>query len=123
MMLRLPRILIGLLWLLPLSVAAELGEASQAEVAYLLNLVKHTPCAIIRNGKRYDGVAGYDHIQRKYQHFRQRITSTEEFIALSAAKSTISGKHYFVQCGATGEKVRTQDWLLRELSLYRSNRS
>jgi len=112
-------ILYALLILLPsLSAQADINKVSIDEVKYLLNLVKSTPCSIIRNGKRHDGQAGYDHIQHKYQHFRDKISSTEDFIALSASKSTLSGKHYYVQCGS-GVKVRTQDWLLRELALYR----
>jgi hypothetical protein len=92
--------------------------AEKPEVEYLLGLVKSSPCKFERNGKLYDGAKAYEHIKKKYDHFRDEITSTETFIEYSATKSMISGNYYYIVCpGAEPEK--TSDWLLRELSKYR----
>jgi len=97
---------------------ADVPPSEKPEVEYLLNLVKDSPCKFERNGKLYDGEKAYGHINRKYDHFRNKITSTEMFIEYSATKSMISGKYYFIVCpGADPEK--TSDWLLRELLKYR----
>jgi len=100
---------------------ADVPPAEKPEVEYLLGLVKSSPCKFERNGKLYDGGKAYEHIRKKYDHFRDEITSTETFIEYSATKSMISGEYYFIVCpGAEPEK--TADWLLRELARYRQTR-
>ena len=47
------------------------------------------------------------------------IKSTEEFIELSATKSTMSGNYYTVKCVGK-ETITTQYWLLEELKRYRN---
>ena len=111
--------LFGMALLLVSSVAAsDVPETQQAEVAHLLRFVKSTTCSIERNGQRHDGKAAYSHILTKYDHFRDRIRSTEDFIAFSATKSTLTGKYYVVFCG-TDAPQRTEDWLRQELSNFR----
>ena len=100
---------------------ADVPPAEKPEVEYLLGLVKNSPCKFERNGKLYDGGKAYGHIKKKYDHFRDEITSTETFIEYSATKSMISGNYYYIVCpGAEPEK--TADWLLRELARYRQTR-
>jgi hypothetical protein len=73
----------------------------------------------VRNGKPHSSKDGANHVQRKYDHFRNEISSTEDFIRYSATKSTISGRFYEVL--SPGEApVRSKDWLLEELRAYRS---
>ena len=43
---------------------------------------------------------------------------TEAFIKYSATKSTMSGKYYTVKC-PDGKEIRSQDWLLEELAVFR----
>lgn len=100
---------------------ADVPPAQKPEVEYLLGLVKNSPCKFERNGKLYDGGKAYGHIRKKYDHFRDEITSTETFIEYAATKSMISGNYYYIVCpGAEPEK--TADWLLRELAKYRQTR-
>jgi hypothetical protein len=74
---------------------------------------------MVRNGGAHDGAEAAKHVQRKYKHFRDDISSTEEFIELSATKSTMSSKPYEVHC--PGEPPRkSADWLLDELEAYRA---
>ena len=100
---------------------ADVPQTEKPEVEYLLILVKTSTCKFERNGKLYDGERAYGHINRKYDHFRDKITSTETFIEYSATKSMISGRNYYIICqGAEPEK--TSDWLLGELKKYRESR-
>jgi hypothetical protein len=88
------------------------------EVNHLLNFVKNSQCVINRNGADHSAEKALVHIQSKYDYYRKKIKTTEDFINLSATKSTVSGKHYTVSC--PGNKViNTQDWLLAELKRFR----
>ena len=94
------------------------ASAIEDEISHLLLFVKNTECEYDRNGTIHNGKEAAKHIQTKYNYFKKKITSTEEFIELSATKSTLSGKPYTVQCEGV-EKITSKDWLLNELENYR----
>ena len=71
-----------------------------------------------RNGKKYNSEDAYSHVRKKYDYFRGKIRTTEDFIDYSASKSTISGKFYLVFCD-NEPVIRTRDWLLEELRRLR----
>jgi len=98
---------------------ADVPVEQKAEVEYLINYLQESDCRMVRNGKSYDGADGANHVRRKYGHFRDKISSTEDFIEYSATKSMMSGKYYQVECPGEQPK-RSQDWLLKELKAYRS---
>ena len=100
------------------SATADVPPAQQGEVEHLLSYVAQSGCVMVRNGSEHEGPKAREHIQKKYDYFRDEISSTEQFIEYSATKSTMSGKFYQVQC-AGRENERSQDWLLRELQVYR----
>ena len=100
------------------SAHSDVSDGQREEVVHLLEFLRSTTCTVERNGKRHDGENAYSHVQKKYNYFRDDIKTTEEFIAYSATKSTMSGKYYMVLCEGQAP-VRTQDWLLRELDNYR----
>ncbi len=89
------------------------------EVEHLLDFVKHSHCTINRNGRDYNAEKALEHIKNKYNYFRDDIKSTEDFIKLSATKSTMSGKYYIVRC-TDNKIIKTMDWLLAELKRYRA---
>lgn len=96
------------------------GQKSEHEILYLLNVVETTKCKYIRNGDIYSGPQAVKHIQKKYDYFKNDINSAEDFIRLSATKSTMSGRKYHILC--KGEDPYDSDvWLLLRLSEYRSN--
>jgi len=98
---------------------SDVPPEQEAEVEHLINYLAESDCQMVRNGKSHNGKDGASHVRRKYAHFRKEISNTENFIRYSATKSTISGRYYEVQC--PGEvPVRSQDWLLKELKVYRS---
>ena len=88
-----------------------------AEIDHLLTFIAGSPCAFIRNGVAYDGAQAVDHIKDKYEHYREDIRSAEDFIALAASKSAMSGKPYLVQCDAA--EMPAAEWLTQELSAFR----
>ncbi len=101
-----------------LNVQADVAESQRDEVRHLLEFVRDSRCSIERNGKKYTGNGAYAHIMKKYDYFRGRIETSEDFIELSATKSTMSDKYYLVFCDSN-PPMRTKDWLLEELSEFR----
>ncbi len=89
------------------------------EVSHLLDFVKRSGCIINRNGVDHPADKGILHIGKKYDYFRDDISTTEEFIELSATKSTMSGDYYMVSCPGK-DTIKTQDWLLLELKRFRA---
>ena len=88
------------------------------EIASLLLFVEQSGCTFIRNGKHYDAPEARKHIAKKYNYFKDRIHTAEEFIQYSATKSTMSGQPYRVVCN--GEGMTSSDWLLAELDKVRT---
>ena len=100
-----------------LLVAPALAADMREEIDHLLNFIAGSPCAFVRNGVAYDGAQAVDHIKDKYEYYREDIRSAEDFIALAASKSAMSGKPYLVQCGAA--QATAAEWLSQELSSFR----
>ena len=90
-----------------------------AEINHLLNYVKTTECKYIRNGSEHSGVDAAAHIKKKYDYFKDDIKSAEDFIRLSATKSTMTGSKYYIDCPGSS-KVESGKWLLSELKKYRA---
>ena len=111
-------LLVTVLLLFPHALVADVPPEQKAEVDYLLEYVSKSGCEMNRNGSRHKGEAAVSHIQKKYDYFRDDIKSTEDFIEYSATKSTMSGKYYMVECEGQ-ESMKTQDWLLDALQVYR----
>jgi hypothetical protein len=87
------------------------------EIDHLLEFIAASPCAFIRNGVAYNSAQAVDHIQDKYDYYRDDIHSAEDFIALAASRSEMSGKPYLVECDGTTEPAA--DWIARELNAFR----
>ena len=92
--------------------------ANPTEIDHLLHFVKHTQCQYERNGTRHNGVDAVAHIKKKYDYFKDDIKNTEDFIELSATKSTMSGKAYQVHC-PNKKAITSKQWLLDELATFR----
>ena len=94
-----------------------LADSPQAEIDHLLDFIAGSPCTFFRNGVAYDGAQAVDHIKDKYEHYREEIRSAENFIALAASKSAMSGKPYLVRCDAA--EMPAAEWLTQELGAFR----
>ena len=102
-----------LIFLSPLTFASEI----KSEIDYLLKHITEIEGTFIRNDKEHTPKEAVKHIQKKYNYFKKKITTTEEFIELSATKSTSSGKIYYIK--TEGKKVPSKEYLLEILSKYR----
>ena len=95
---------------------------TQQEINHLLEFVANTSCQYERNGNVYDGARAEKHIKKKYDYFKDKINSAEDFIKYSATKSTMSGKQYKIHCDSMATQ-NSSDWLLNELKKYRDNQA
>ncbi len=92
------------------------------EIQHLLKYVSVSECIFIRYGKSYDSDKTVSHMKKKYAHFKDKISTAEEFIEFSASKSMISNKPYLIEC--EGQFTQTsKQWLLDELISYREGNS
>ncbi len=96
------------------------ADNSGDEINHLLNYVGETKCDFIRNGIYYKSDKTVSHINKKYAYFKNKINTAEEFIELSATKSTISNKPYLIECEGQPQQTSKQ-WLLDELMRYRTS--
>lgn len=103
-----------------LTVVGRAVAGTQQEIDHLLAFVAATHCSYERNGSRYDGQRARDHMNRKYQHFKRKISSAEDFIKYAATKSTLSGKQYRIYCPGS-DVINSSDWLLEELAVFRQS--
>ena len=101
------------------------GSSSQAEpvdktVQYLIGYVATSDVTFIRNSGKYSSREASEHMQKKYEHFRDEIKTPEDFIKLCATRSLLTGKPYLV-VNEQGEEFRTSEWLTAELGEYRNS--
>lgn len=94
----------------------------QKEIRHLFGFIKNSQCKLNRNGTVHPAAEALEHIAKKYSYFKEEIKTTEDFIKFAATKSTLSGIYYTVTCG-DNKTQKTQQWLLAELSRFRSENS
>jgi hypothetical protein len=89
------------------------------EIKGLLDFVEHSECKFVRNGSEYPGPRARAHLEKKldYLEGKDMVHSAEDFIALAATKSSMSGRAYEVRCSQGVEPAST--WLKRELQRQR----
>lgn len=97
---------------------ADCGEGMRQEIDHLLQYIENSGCLFIRNGRENIASEARVHVQKKYEHFRNRVKTTEDFINDAATKSIISGTPYIVRCD--GRETRAADWLHKELEKLRN---
>ena len=96
------------------------SENIESAIQFLLKHVADSGLTFIRNSERHAAVDAAEHMNSKYEYFRDKIKTPEDFIQRCASKSLMSGKLYLVVL-ENGEEVRTDAWLLSALTIYRSN--
>jgi Family of unknown function (DUF5329) len=112
-------LLFALMWgpAVPVAPAGGAKHLSQT-IQYLLDFVKTSECTFIRNNKEHTAEEAAAHMQRKYEHFNDKIKTPEDFIRLTATKSLMTGKLYYVRL-KDGQKLTSEAWLLQALEAYR----
>ena len=91
---------------------------TQQEIDHLLEFVAGSDCKYERNGALHDGSEASGHIRMKYDYYKNRVETTEDFIRYSATRSKLSGRKYRVHC-PDANAIDSSDWLLQELREYR----
>jgi hypothetical protein len=81
-----------------------------ASIRCLIDVVAASEYTFLRNSTRYSGAQAAQHLQRKYVHFREQIHTVDDFIALAASRSLLTGKPYQV-IDAAGATTPTSRWL------------
>jgi len=100
---------------------AVLADTKQ-EIDHLLDYVAKTDCKYDRNGTVHDGPEARDHMNRKFQYYRKKAKTAEDFIKYSATRSTVSGREYKIRCPGASV-ISSREWLLDELLRYRQEQS
>lgn len=97
--------------------AQEAAPDTATQITHLLDFVRTSLCAFVRNGTAYDGAEAVVHIRKKYDYFKDKITTADDFIDLAATKSEMSGQPYMVRCPEQ-EAAPAAAWLRTELQHY-----
>jgi hypothetical protein len=111
-------LLLGLLLVSANSAAARQAEGLDTTIQHLITYVRESDVTFERNFSRHDSVAAAAHIDKKYQHFRDKIETPEQFIELCATASLVTGRPYMIIDGQ-GEEIPAGEWLNIELARYR----
>ena len=107
------------LWVVPASIADESrAEELDRTISYLLQHVARSNLIFIRNGVMHSPREAEEHMRRKYEYFKKKIQTPEDFIRLCASMSTVTGNPYQVKL-PDGRVLRTDQWMLSALSQYR----
>lgn len=96
--------------------AADRTDTSAA-IEYLLDYVTRSDIEFVRNGKTHTPAEAVEHMRRKYEYYEKKIHTAEDFIALAASKSMLSGNPYTVRIG--DDEMLAADWLTAALGEYR----
>jgi hypothetical protein len=102
--------LIGLVTAMLITAPSMAEDPLASQINTLILTIEDSGCHFIRNGKTYTPVESVAHIKRKYNYYKGDIDSIDKFIELSASKSLISGKPYYVMCDDKERQV-SATWL------------
>ncbi len=100
----------NLIFTLSLTIPLLADDSLEEQIDQLFLHIEESGCRFIRNGKTYSPAETVRHIRRKYRYHRDEIDSIARFIELSASRSLISGKPYYIAC-SDAEPQESADWL------------
>ena len=107
----------ALAWISPLHATPSPGEQKVID-RLIQRIAKKSTMTFIRNGGEYDAADAAKHMQAKFDHFKERIVSAEDFIELCATRSEVTGQPYKVREGS-GPLRNAGDFMIDELRLVR----
>lgn len=118
---RLKSVALCLMLAAPPLVAAPLAAASRTEIGALLARLQSSACEFNRNDAWHDASEAKTHLLRKLDVLEGKgaVQTAEQFIALGASKSSVSGRPYQVRC-AGALPVDSNVWLHAQLKRLRS---
>ncbi len=112
---------LSLLLAFQLPSTADIASNKRHEIQYLMSYVRDSTCVIDSEGEKLTGLFASAHLQQQYARYQRDISTAEDFIEYTAAKSSVMGKYSMVSCPGKSS-VRTIDWLQRVLAVYRIKR-
>jgi len=92
---------------------------TEDEVQHLLQYISNAGCTFTRNGTDHTPGDAQQHILRKYNYVKNKVSTTEQVIKYAATKSSFTGKPYTITCPGQ-ETVPSSQWLTEELIKYRA---
>lgn len=92
--------------------------SAEREIEHLLNYITGSDVTFLRNGDSHQAGEAAEHIRKKYDYYLNKVFTAEDFIRLSATKSALSGKVYYIKL-SDGTRTSNSEWLLAELKSYR----
>jgi hypothetical protein len=103
------------------AMAAGQKLTTDQEIDILLRELGASGCKFQRNGSWYQADKAVEHLQKKRNYLvkKGKIKTAEDFIALGASESSMSGKPYRVACPDVPE-VDSKTWLQGRLENIRS---
>lgn len=97
-------------------------KAEEAKcIGDLISAINNSPYTFIRNGDEHTGIQAAEHIEKKYEHFKDKIKTAEDFIDSCAASSMLSGKPYLIRL-SPDETRPLKDWLHEKLGTMRKEK-
>ncbi|MCC7036762.1 MAG: DUF5329 family protein [Alphaproteobacteria bacterium] len=109
----------ALLVLLPPRAQAAPDARENLAITHLMQYVRESGLQFIRNSKSYSAGDAADHMQKKLDYARDRLTTADEFIDYVASRSSITNLPYYVVT-ADGKKQELGPWLYAELDKFRA---
>ena len=113
----------ALVVLLPLCITLFIPCPSRADMAaeieHLFVYIATSGCTFNRNGDHHNSSDAGEHLRKKYGHTKRWVKTSEDFIRITATKSSITGQPYTVICD--GVETPTAQWLADELARFRKN--
>ena len=95
------------------------AESLDESINYLLDYVAKSDATFIRNGQTHTPQEAASHIKAKYEHFKDKIKTPEDFIRLSASKSLQTGQPYLVRT-RDGKEMHLDLWLRNALKEHQA---
>lgn len=97
------------------------AESTGQTVHYLIDQIAKSDATFIRNGQSHSPAAAADHIKAKYEHFKGKIKTPEDFIRLCGTKSAVSNQPYKVRT-RDGKEMPLSSWLNQALQAHRAGK-
>lgn len=97
------------------------GESLDETIKFLLDHIATADAEFARNGSTHTPAEAREHVNAKYEHFKNQIKTPEDFIRLSATKSLLTGKPYLVKPKG-GKEQTLSDWLTEALRAHRAGK-
>lgn len=85
----------------------------EKDIDWLIEQVRISGYVFIRNGDEHSSEEAAQHIRKKYEYYKDKIRTVQDFIDYAASKSAITGRPYLVK-DRQGKINKTGEWLMKK---------